>query len=108
VPLEQLQEAVAQKFPRSVPVQGLFDLTLQAPRLRLLPDVNRIGALMAVDAAGAALRRSHAGTFDVEFALRYEPGDRPRSRWARSPCTSCARRTPPCLMAWACSPARSR
>jgi len=76
VPLEQLQEAVAQKFPRSVPVQGLFDLTLQAPRLRLLPDVNRIGALMAVDAAGAALRRSHTGTFDVEFALRYEPGDR--------------------------------
>ncbi len=76
VPLEQLQEAVAQKFPRSVPVQGLLDLTLQAPRLRLLPEVNRIGALMAVDAAGAALRRSHAGSFDVEFALRYEPSDR--------------------------------
>jgi len=31
---------------------------------------------MAVDAAGAALRRSHAGTFDVEFALRYEASDR--------------------------------
>jgi hypothetical protein len=76
VPLDQLQEAVAQKFPRGVPVQGLFDLTLQAPRLRLLPDVNRIGALMAVQAAGPALRRSHAGSFDVEFALRYEASDR--------------------------------
>ncbi|KQO26877.1 hypothetical protein ASF11_04210 [Acidovorax sp. Leaf76] len=76
VPLSQLQEMTATKFPRSVPVQGLFDLTLQAPRLRLLPEVNRIGATMAVDAAGAALRRSHAGTFDVEFALRYEASDR--------------------------------
>ena len=31
---------------------------------------------MAVDAAGSALRRSHAGLFDVEFALRYEASDR--------------------------------
>jgi hypothetical protein len=76
VPLAQLQELVAQKFPRSVPVQGLLDLTVQAPRLRLLPEVNRLGAAMAVDAAGPALRRSHAGMFDVEFALRYEASDR--------------------------------
>ena len=76
VPLEQLQEMVSTKFPRSVPVQGLVDLTLQAPRLRLMPEVNRLGAAMVVDAAGAALRRGHAGTFDVEFALRYEASDR--------------------------------
>ena len=76
VPLAQLQELVAQKFPRSVPVQGLLDLTVHAPRLRLLPEVNRLGAAMAVDAAGPALRRSHAGMFDVEFALRYEASDR--------------------------------
>ena len=76
VPLAQLQEMVATKFPRSVPVQGLFDLKLQAPQLRLLPAVNRLGATMAVDAAGPALRRSHGGTFDVEFALRYEVSDR--------------------------------
>ena len=76
VPLSQQQEMVGAKFPRSVPVQGLVDLTLQAPRLRLLPEVNRLGAAMVVDAAGAALRRSHAGTFDVEYALRYEASDR--------------------------------
>ena len=76
VPLAQLQEMVAQRFPRSVPVQGLLDLTLQAPALRLLPEANRLGAAMVVDAAGPALRRSHAGLFDVEFALRYEASDR--------------------------------
>ena len=48
VSLAQLHEAVAQKFPRSVPVQGLIDLTLQAPQLRVVPAANRLGALMAV------------------------------------------------------------
>ena len=76
VPLAQLQDMAAQRFPRSVPVQGLLDLTLQAPALRLLPEVNRLGAAMVVDAAGPALRRSHAGLFDVEFALRYEASAR--------------------------------
>ena len=72
----QLLEVVAQKFPRSVPVAGLLDLTVHTPGLRLLPEVNRLQAALAVDAAGPALRRSHSGTFEVEFALRYEPSDR--------------------------------
>ncbi len=76
VPLAQLQAMVATKFPRTVPLQGLVDLTLQAPLLRLLPEVNRLGAAMVVDAAGPVLRSSHAGSFDVEFALRYEASDR--------------------------------
>ena len=76
VSAEQMHDMLAQKFPRTVPLAGLLDLTLQAPRLRLLPAVNRLGATMDVEAAGPALRRSHPGSFDVEFALRYEAGDR--------------------------------
>lgn len=76
VSAEQLHDMLAQKFPRTVPLAGLLDLTLQAPRLRLLPAVNRLGATMDVEAAGPALRRSHPGSFDVEFALRYEASDR--------------------------------
>lgn len=72
---EQLQEAVAQRFPMRYPVGGLLNLDLQAPRLRLLPDVNRLGTEMVVKAAGPALRRSYAGTFDLDFALRYEASD---------------------------------
>ena len=30
---------------------------------------------MAIEAAGPMLRRSHTGTFDVDFALRYETAD---------------------------------
>ena len=76
VSLAQLQEMVAPRFPRSVPLQGLLHLTLQSPQLRLLPEANRLGAAMAVDAAGPALRRRHTGSFDVEFGLRYEASDR--------------------------------
>ncbi|MFC5523218.1 hypothetical protein [Polaromonas jejuensis] len=76
VSAEQLQQAVARRFPLRYPVGGLLDLTLQAPRLRLLPEQNRLNAEMPVEAAGPALQRSHAGSFEVDFALRYEASDR--------------------------------
>jgi hypothetical protein len=71
----QLQQAVAEKFPMSYPVGGFLELTLQPPRLRLLPEQNRLGTQMVVDAAGPALSRSGTGNFDVDFALRYEASD---------------------------------
>ena len=76
VSAEQLQQAVAQRFPLRYPVAGLLNLDLQAPRLRLLPEQNRVSAEMAVEAAGPALNRRHTGTFNVDFALRYEASDR--------------------------------
>ena len=71
-----LQAAVGQRFPLRYPVPGLLNLDVQVPTLRLLPAVNRLGAEMVVDAAGPALNRSHQGTLEVEFALRYEVADR--------------------------------
>lgn len=76
VSAEQLQEAVAQRFPLRYPIAGLVDLDVQAPRLSLLSESNRLGAAFALKAAGPALRRSHGGTLEVEFALRYEASDR--------------------------------
>ena len=72
----QLQQLVAQRFPRRFPVADLLSLDVQAPRLRLLPAQNRLSAEMAVEAAGPALHRSRKGRFEVDFALRYEPSDR--------------------------------
>ena len=71
----QLEEAVAQRFPVRYALGGLLDLTLQTPRLRLLPALNRLGAEMPVEATGPALARSTTGNFDVDFALRYEAKD---------------------------------
>jgi hypothetical protein len=75
IPPEQMQRAVAQHFPRRFPVQGLLNLDLQAPLLQLLPALNRVGAEMAVSAAGPALNRRHEGSLGFDFALRYEPRD---------------------------------
>ncbi len=76
VPAAVLQRSVAERFPIRYPVQGLLNLDLQPPTLSLLPAQNRLRAAMVVEAAGPALNRSHKGTFDLDFALRYEASDR--------------------------------
>jgi hypothetical protein len=76
VPADQLQQAVAKRFPIRYPVAGLLDLTLQAPELKPSPEKNKLNALMLVEASGQALHRKQAGTLEVEFALRYEVSDR--------------------------------
>ncbi len=72
---EQLQRAVATRFPVRYPVGGLFEVTVMTPQLRLLPGQNRLGSAQVVEAGGPALGRSYAGTVDLDFALRYEAGD---------------------------------
>lgn len=76
VTAEQLQRSVAQRFPLRYPIPGVLNLDLQVPQLHLLPEQNRISAEMVAQAAGPALQRSHQGTFEVSFALRYEASDR--------------------------------
>jgi hypothetical protein len=75
VSADQLQQAVAKRFPLRYPVGGLLDLNVLAPRLRLLPELNRLGTEMVVQAAGPALGRSYTGAFDLDFGLRYEASD---------------------------------
>ena len=76
VPLELLQSEVTKRFPLRYPVAGLVDLDLGAPRLGLLPELNRMRALMPVTAAGPALSQTQMGSFTVDFGLRYEHSDR--------------------------------
>jgi hypothetical protein len=73
---DQLQQVVAKRFPLRYPVAGLLNLEVQAPQIQLLPEINRLSAVMAVEASGVALNRKQAGAFEVEFALRYEVSDR--------------------------------
>jgi hypothetical protein len=76
VSVAQLQQLVAQQFPRRYPVAGLLNMDVQAPALRLMPEQNRMSAEMAVAATGPLLERSQKGMFEVDFALRYEASDR--------------------------------
>ena len=72
---EQLQQAIKQRFPVRHKVEGLLNFDVQEPRLRLLPEENRIASEMLVDVAGPALRRSYTGAMNLDFELRYEPMD---------------------------------
>jgi hypothetical protein len=72
----QLQQVLAERFPLRYAVAGMLQLEVQAPQLRFLPEQNRLGSDLAIEAAGQALRRPHTGTIDLDFALRYEASDR--------------------------------
>lgn len=71
----QIQRLLEQRFPLKYPVRGVVDVELEVPRLRFMPQQNRLGAELAVTAAGPSLRRPHTGLIDLDFALRYEPSD---------------------------------
>jgi hypothetical protein len=72
---QQLQQALDRRFPARQPVGPLFDLTIEAPQLRCVPELNRLALHTILTAAGPALRRREQGSFDIDFALRYEPAD---------------------------------
>lgn len=71
----QLQQMLAERFPLRYPVADLFVFDVRTPKLRLLPELNRLAAQLSLQAAGPALRHEYSGSFDVEFGLRYEPSD---------------------------------
>ncbi|WP_311223213.1 MULTISPECIES: DUF1439 domain-containing protein [unclassified Acidovorax] len=73
---EQIEEVLAERFPRRFPVGGLVELDVKSPRITLRPERNRLNADMAVQAGGPLLRRAYPGRLDVEFGLRYEASDR--------------------------------
>lgn len=71
----QLQQVLEQRFPLRYAMPDLLDLRIEAPRLRLLPEHNRIASDLVIDASGPALRRSYSANVELDFALRYEPAD---------------------------------
>lgn len=73
---EQIEAAVAERFPLRYPVGQWVALAVLAPRIGLKPAANRLNADMAVEASGPLLRRTYNGRLNVDFGLRYEPRDR--------------------------------
>lgn len=71
----QMREALAKRFPRRYKAGSFFAIDMQAPALRLLPEQNRLGAAIQMEASGPALPDRHNGVFDLDFALRYEASD---------------------------------
>lgn len=75
VSARQLERMLAQRFPLRERLPGLLEFTLAQPQLRFLPEQNRLGALLLLEASGAALNQPRSGSLDLDFSLRYERAD---------------------------------
>ena len=76
VPVAQLHEAVARRFPLRLGIPGLLELQVSAPALLLLPARNLLGATLVTQVSGGQLPQGASGETDLVFALRYEATDR--------------------------------
>jgi len=71
----RIQQAIAQRFPYETRWLGLFDVSAAAPRLRLLPETNRIATDIEVNAGGRLLPSRVRGALSLEGGLRFDPSD---------------------------------
>jgi hypothetical protein len=71
----RIEQAMARSFSFDARWLGLVDLSAQAPRLRLLPERDRIAADLAVSGGGRLFAQPLEGAISVESGLRYEPSD---------------------------------
>jgi hypothetical protein len=71
----QLEQLLARRFPLTRRVLEIFDVTVSAPRLRLLPESNRIATDFDLGSTDRLLRSQHSGALALSFGLRFEPSD---------------------------------
>jgi hypothetical protein len=72
---EQMQEAVAKRFPVKKRLADLIDITVVQPRLALLPEANRLGTDVDLDFLDRLGGRSYKGTMSLDYGLRFERSD---------------------------------
>ena len=82
-PVEQLVSSttllaqLVKRFPYTQKVAGdLVTLELRDPKLRMLPDVNRIGTVVALKLSSPLVGAGLPGTLGVDWRPRYEPADK--------------------------------
>ena len=71
----QLLELIAKRFPINERVAELLDLQALAPRIKLLPDSNRIATELDLNFSERLLRSAFQGSLSMDYGLRFEPSD---------------------------------
>ena len=71
----ELERLLRQSFPREQRLLEVFDVSLQAPRVQLLPQTGRIAALLEVRARERLLQGTWHGQLSFDSTLRWEPSD---------------------------------
>jgi hypothetical protein len=73
---EQLLAKLSKQFPMRKTLAEVFEVEVQAPRLQLNPDTNRVASEFDIQATDRLFGRSYQGTVGVSFGMRYEAQDR--------------------------------
>ncbi len=73
---EQLQAALAKRFPMEQRVADVLDVRLSAPKLSLLPATGRVATELQLDITERLLQSTHPASLALDFGLRFEPADR--------------------------------
>ena len=71
-----LARLIEKRFPSDRRVMEVIDFRVDAPRLRLLPETNRIASEFSVSATDKLFGRAFAGKLALESALRYDEASR--------------------------------
>lgn len=71
----ELQALIERHVAREHRVAELIDLKLEQPRIRLLPERNRIASALDITALERISGRTLRGSLSAEHTLRYEPAD---------------------------------
>ncbi len=76
VPMEKLQASLAKQFPYNSDFARLLELTVTSPKLRALPEENRLATEVALSIAPRFMNNTKlAGTLTIDSALRFEASD---------------------------------
>jgi len=76
LPLAQLQQAMARKFPFNNRYLELFDVSLTNPRLSLQPGSNRVVTTLDASVAPPFMKTPWQGSFTLSGMLRLDPARR--------------------------------
>jgi hypothetical protein len=71
-----LSQALAARFPLRFALADLLDVQVDAPRLQLLAARQRLAATVPARVRDMSSQRVDPWEVDLQFAVRYEPGDR--------------------------------
>lgn len=72
---DDIQALLQKSFPRERRLLDAVDVSIAAPRTRLLPDSNRIGAVLDVQARERIFGGSWSGRLDFDAALRWDAAE---------------------------------
>jgi hypothetical protein len=72
---ERLQSIIERQFPRQQRLLEVIDIDVARPKLRLLPERNRIGTDLDLIAVERLTGRTVRGSLTLNYALRYEASD---------------------------------